>query len=250
MGTSGGAVIDYLLGAGTSGPVTLEILDARGSDVRSYKSDAPPEKVEARRYFTENWIRPPEVPGTSPGHHRFVWDLRYARPEAAEYDYTIAGVDGEETPIEPRGPLAVPGRYTVRLTAGAQRLEQPLTVRPDPRISVAETVYADKLAMQQRVVAAMDSSFQTLQAVRAYRKAHPSPTPTPTPAHGSGHAGPRDPVAVLETDLARSNRTLSTILNQLDAADAPATAAQAASLKTTLEALEAQQKRWKELSGH
>jgi photosystem II stability/assembly factor-like uncharacterized protein len=242
-----GAVIDYVLGAADRGPVILEILDARGSVMRGYKSDAPPEKVEARRYFTENWIRPPEVPGTSAGHHRFVWDLRYARPEAAEYDYTIAGVDGEETPIEPRGPLAVPGRYTVRLTAGGQRLEQPLTVRPDPRISVAESVYADKLAMQLRIVAAMSSSFQTLQAVRAYRKAHPSPTPTP----GQGpHAGPRDPVTALEGDLARSNRTLSAILNQLDAADAPPTATQAATLNETLAAIEAQQKRWKELSPH
>ena len=243
-----GAVIDYVVGAGTRGPVTLEILDARGTVVRAFSSDAPPAKVEARRYFTENWIRPPEVPGTSPGHHRFVWDLRYARPEAAAYEYMIAAVDSEDTPIEPRGPLVAPGRYTVRLTAGGKRFEQPLTVRPDPRISVAESVYADKLAMQQRVVAAMSSSFQTLQAVRAYRKAHPTATPAPTPASGSGRAGPHDPLAALEADLARTNRTLSAILNQLDAADAPATAAQAASLKETLDALESQQARWKELS--
>jgi hypothetical protein len=243
-----GAVIDYVVGAGTRGPVTLEILDARGSVVRTFSSDAPPPKVEARRYFTDNWIRPPEVPGTSPGHHRFVWDLRYARPEAADYEFMIAAIDGEDTPTEPRGPLVAPGRYTVRLTAGGKRFEQPLTVRPDPRISVPESVYADKLAMQQRIAAAMGSSFQTLEGLRAYRMAHPAPTPTPASGGGTAHAGPRDPVAVLEADLARSNRTLSAILNQLDAADAPATAAQTAALKETLEALETQQARWKTMS--
>jgi hypothetical protein len=32
---------------------------------------------------------------------------------------------------------AIPGQYTVRLTAAGQTLEQPLTVRPDPRINTS-----------------------------------------------------------------------------------------------------------------
>jgi photosystem II stability/assembly factor-like uncharacterized protein len=239
-----GAVIDYVVGPGMRGPLTLEILDASGSLVRAFASDAVPEKSDARRYFTEHWLRSPEALETTPGHHRFVWDLRYARPEAADYEYTMQAVDEEDTPTEPRGLLAPPGRYTVRLTAAGKRSEQPLMLRPDPRISVPESVYTEKLAMQQKVVVAMSSSFEALEAVRAGRKAHPSPTPMP----GASHAGPRDPAAALEADLARTNRTLSAILNQLDAADAPATAAQAASLKETLDALGAQEARWKTLS--
>ena len=44
-----------------------------------------------------------------PGHHRFVWDLRYERPRADRYEYMIAAVFGEDTPLEPRGPLVAAG---------------------------------------------------------------------------------------------------------------------------------------------
>jgi hypothetical protein len=218
--------------------VRLEILDARGELVRAFASDAPPAAVDARRYFTERWIRPPEVPEGSPGHHRFVWDLRYEQPKAAEYEYMIAAVDGEDTPIEPRGPLVSPGRYTVRLTAAGQRLEQGLEVRPDPRVSVPERDYAEKVALEQRIVASMASSSDALESVRAKLKAR---------GGSAGASSPDDPLAVLERDLARTNRVLAALLNQIDASDAPATAVQQGSLTETLQALDAQLARWKQL---
>jgi hypothetical protein len=54
--------------------------------------------------------------------HRMTWDLRY--PGALNG----AGVEGGN------GPAAVPGLYSVRLTAGALKQTQPLTVVEDPRI--------------------------------------------------------------------------------------------------------------------
>jgi hypothetical protein len=56
-----------------------------------------------------------------------------------------------------------------------------------------------------------------------------------------------DPLAVLERDLARTNRVLAALLNQIDASDAPATAVQQGSLTETLQALDAQLARWKQL---
>jgi hypothetical protein len=167
-----------------------------------------------------------------------VWDLRYERPKAAEYEYMIAAVDGEDTPIEPRGPLASPGRYTVRLTAAGQRLEQGLEVRPDPRVSVPERDYAEKVALEKRIVASMASSFDALESVRAKLKAR---------GGSAGAPSSDDPLAVLERDLARTNRVLAALLNQIDASDAPATAVQQASLSETLQALDAQLARWKQL---
>jgi photosystem II stability/assembly factor-like uncharacterized protein len=230
-----GAILDYLVRAAGAGPVRLEILDSRGELVRSFASDEKGEEPEAHRYFTERWVHPPEPPSAEPGHHRVVWDLRYPRPEAAAYEFMIAAVDGEDTAIEPRGPMVAPGRYTVRLTAGGKRSEQPLVVVPDPRTSVAPGVVADKVAVERRIAAGMGTSFDALEAVRAFRKAHPAPDKRDVGA------------AKLETDLARTNRTLAALLNQLDAADAPATAAQAATLKETLEALDGQLARWKQL---
>ena len=230
-----GAVLDYVLGASVAGPVRLEILDGSGELVRSYASDAPPENVEARRTFTERWIRPAPRPATTPGHHRFVWDLRYAPPKATEYRYMIAAVDGEDTPTEPRGPLAAPGRYTVRLTAGGQRLEQPLELRTDPRTAVPPAVFAENLVSSKRIVAAMARSFDALETVKAFRKANPAAGKSASTA------------ATLETELARTNRLLGSLLNQLDAADAPPTAVQKSTLAEALAAVDAQVARWETL---
>jgi photosystem II stability/assembly factor-like uncharacterized protein len=226
-----GAVIDYLVGASAAGPVTIEILDSQGGLVRSFASDARPEPLPADRYFTKRWLKPPAPPSAAPGQHRFVWDLRYARPKAAEYRYMIAAVDGEDTPLQPRGPMVAPGTYTVRLKAGGRRYEQTLAVLPDPRTAVPEEVFREKLAMERRIVAAMTSSFDALEAVRKMRKESQG---------AKGKAAANAAAAALEKDLARTNKTLGTLLNQLEAADAPATETQTDGLKATLEALDGQ----------
>ncbi len=232
-----GAVLDYVLEAAVAGPVTLEILDAQGATVRSFSSADTKLEPEPRQYFTGRWIHPPAPPSTAAGHHRFVWDLRFPPPKSAAYEYMIAAVDGENTPIEPRGPLVVPGRYTVRLTAGGRRYEQPLVVTPDPRTSVPVEVLTAKLAFQEKVVAAMAASFDASASVAARRK--------------QGKAAPRSEpdarLAALEADLSKTNRTLGAILNQVEAADAPPTAVQADALKEATDALDAQLGRWKAL---
>ncbi|HEY1434933.1 MAG TPA: hypothetical protein VGG65_06130 [Thermoanaerobaculia bacterium] len=235
-----GAVIDYLVGPAGGGPITIEIIDAKGQVVRTYRSGKSAGEPGARRYFTERWINPPTPLSAAPGHHRLVWDLRDERPEAADYEYMIAAVDGEDTPIEPRGPMVAPGLYTVRLTAAGQRSEQPLDVAPDPRTSIAAGVLTEKLAVEQRIVAAMKTSFEALEDVRAYRKTHKTAKP---PAAGSREAR----AEALEAELARTNRTLATLLNHLDAADAPATAVQAKTLRETLDALDGELTRRKQV---
>jgi hypothetical protein len=49
-----GAIIDYWLGANTSGPVTLQILDADGQVVKSYSSAQGPETSEVRALFRQS----------------------------------------------------------------------------------------------------------------------------------------------------------------------------------------------------
>ncbi len=56
--------------------------------------------------------------------HRFTWDLRYPGPWQS-----AARPDGAD------GPMAVPGRYSVRLTVGSYTSTQPLTIIEDPRIT-------------------------------------------------------------------------------------------------------------------
>ena len=54
-----GAVLDYYLAGPAKGPVTLSILDGEGKLVRRYSSDDKPEKLNADRYFSTRWVRPP-----------------------------------------------------------------------------------------------------------------------------------------------------------------------------------------------
>ncbi len=133
-----GAVIDYALPAGEQGAVTLEIVDAGGKVVRRYVSTDPPyatqEELE-KQLIPLYWLKMPRTLPSKAGMNRWVWDLRYATPTATNYEYPISAVP-HQTPRVPQGALALPGTYTVRLSANGKVLTEPLTVKLDPRVNV------------------------------------------------------------------------------------------------------------------
>ncbi|MDB4906446.1 MAG: hypothetical protein JWO05_1230 [Gemmatimonadetes bacterium] len=123
-----GANIDFWVGAG-AGAVTIEVLDAKGALVRRFSSevsDAAAVAPDASAPADEGAPRrgrggPPRLDQRA-GMHRFSWDMRY--PGTWNSDANPAGNDG---------PLAPPGSYTVRLTAGGVTESRPLLLRMDPR---------------------------------------------------------------------------------------------------------------------
>jgi photosystem II stability/assembly factor-like uncharacterized protein len=134
-----GAAIDYALPASVQGQVTLEILDAAGKVVRRYASDDRPESTREemeKQLIPMYWLRMPQVLPATAGMHRWVWDLRYNTPTATNYEYPISAVP-HNTPRTPQGTLALPGTYTVRLTADGKTLNAPLTVKMDPRVTAS-----------------------------------------------------------------------------------------------------------------
>jgi hypothetical protein len=64
--------------------------------------------------------------------------------------YPISATPGD-TPREPRGPWALPGQFTVRLTAGGKTYTQPLTIKMDPRVKTPTTVLAQLHATSVRL---------------------------------------------------------------------------------------------------
>src|SRR6185503_19649554 len=132
-----GAILDYILPERFSGAVTLEITDAAGQTVRRFSSDAQPEPPKAELYFTELYLGDEPRLSTQPGHHRFVWNLRYERPETLEYEYSIAAVPGTPTAVLPLGPFVLPGAYRIRLSAGGSTADQSLEVAMDPRVKIS-----------------------------------------------------------------------------------------------------------------
>jgi hypothetical protein len=135
-----GAAIDYIA-AGS--PVAIEIYDANDKLVRRYSStDAATPPNLARLNTAPEWASTPQTLQTTPGMHRFVWSLRYPAP--AGVGTRRGGGDGVWAP---------PGTYKVVLVSGDQKLTQPLTVAPDPRIKLPAAAYAEQFAIAKRVEA-------------------------------------------------------------------------------------------------
>jgi photosystem II stability/assembly factor-like uncharacterized protein len=148
-----GPMVDYYLPSVPDRPVTVEILDAAGAVLNTYRSDAPAPAARGRGGDPDDPDAPPGFgrffvtrATATPGMNRLVWDLRTAE-----------------------GVTAPPGSYQVRLTAGGIARTQPFTVLPDPRLlaegtTVAELVeqYRHNLAMR-RLVAEAGRAVQRVQ---------------------------------------------------------------------------------------
>jgi photosystem II stability/assembly factor-like uncharacterized protein len=113
LGHPTGATLDYYLKAAPSGPATLAVVDAEG---------------KTGVLFSTTGKRELDV---APGMHRVRWNLRYPVP---------ADIHGGSAYDEryPRGIMALPGKYTVKLTVDGKTYTQPLTVVNDPRSKVPQ----------------------------------------------------------------------------------------------------------------
>ena len=164
-----GAILDYYLPVAATGPVTLEILDAGGKVVRQYSSQDAPEVIAAdlpKLPIPPYWPQLPPTLSADAGLHRWVWDLYYTSPDSLRHSYPIAAVR-HRTPRLPRGPGALPGQYTVRLTAGAQALTVPLTVSMDPRVKTPAADWQQRFQLQSRLAAVMSRSAKAIRCMRS-----------------------------------------------------------------------------------
>src|SRR4029077_3245781 len=123
-----GAVLDYYLKQKLAEAVQLEIFDAAGKLVRRFASTdemqkTNPDELDIPMY----WVHDAEPLSAEAGMHRFVWDLRYA----------FAGGGRRRSRRGGGGPIAVPGRYTVKLTAAGKTMSVPLVVKMDPRVKTS-----------------------------------------------------------------------------------------------------------------
>jgi len=167
-----GAVLDYYLKDTPSTAVQLEIFDSAGGSVRRYASDDVLPKTKAEEMqFPMYWVHDPEPLSAKAGAHRFVWDLRYAFP--ADVHTSFYG---------PKSPLALPGKYTVKLTVNGQSHSQPLVLKMDPRVKTSQTDLEKMFRAESRVaknladLSAATKHAQELQANLAARKKEMPPS--------------------------------------------------------------------------
>jgi len=164
-----GAVIDYWLGGAANGPVTLEIRDSAGAVIQRFSSADAPEQLPADLYFQAGWVKPQPVLSAAPGEHRWIWNMRRPRPKAVEYNYDIAAVWGLDTPLDPRGQLVEPGRYTAVLTVDGQSQSVPVDIVADPRVINAD--YSAAWQFSESLYAPMEIAWRGYAETKAVRDA-------------------------------------------------------------------------------
>jgi photosystem II stability/assembly factor-like uncharacterized protein len=128
-----GAAIDYYLKAAATGPVVLEVLDAAGTTVATFSSDAGSQPAAAggrgggggRAGGIPNtsalWRPTPEPFSAAAGMHRVVWN-----PVGAGGGRGRGGGRGG-------GGARLTGTFSAKLTVNGKSYTQPFIVKPDPR---------------------------------------------------------------------------------------------------------------------
>jgi len=165
-----GAIIYYSLKSVAAGEVTIEILDASGKQVQRASSNGPASKVDDTQPFPTYWFKP-SVPITrNTGLNRFVWNLRYERPLVLRPSYSIAAAYGEDAIMSPEGPLALPGKYQVRLTVGGRSYTAPLELKMDPRVPFSAAALEQQLALQKQIMNGLSQSLGLIRELREVRR--------------------------------------------------------------------------------
>ena len=121
-----GAYLYYYLKADAAGPVALEILDAQGTSLHTFSSEASAARP-ARLGIpntTALWRPEPQPFSRAAGLHRVTWQPNTGRRDGfAEF--------GRRGPEEPT--VTLPGEFTARLTVNGKSYTHTFSVRPDPR---------------------------------------------------------------------------------------------------------------------
>jgi photosystem II stability/assembly factor-like uncharacterized protein len=154
-----GALIDYYLNASPNSDIRMAIYDANGNLVRELSSKPEPKSTEPPPNVPEYWLARPAALPLKAGLNRFVWDLRYASPPVVRHEYPISALY-ENTPAEPVGAIAMPGKYEVRLTVNGQTYKQSLELTMDPRVDVSPAALTQEFTLEETVQGLVKQSYE------------------------------------------------------------------------------------------
>ena len=157
-----GAVLDYYTGAGFKGPLSMEIRDSKGNTVLHTSSSDPVPPLDPRYPDPTLWARPPRVLATTPGHHRFLWDMQYSQVPGMSTGPDADMAVPYDTPAVSTAPWVMPGTYTVRLSGGCHTETAQFTVVMDPRV---KTPAADLQAQFDQAKAMYDGLLKGTAAL-------------------------------------------------------------------------------------
>lgn len=197
-----GVLVSYWLRDKPAGEVTLSFFDAKGKEIRSFKSKPPDPKdnkdekpltPEQRRSEDLKKAREPKV-AKEQGLNRFAWNMR--QPDAARVEDDPTWESAEATLA---GPVSPPGQYRVRLDVDGDRHEATFEIRKDPRASATQADFEAQFALRMKIRDKITEVHEAINAIRALRTQIEG---WEKRAEGSGGARLRRAAASLKTKLA------------------------------------------------
>jgi len=160
---AGRALIYYWLKEPSKDDIKIEILDQQNKVIRTFSSKPKPVVGYSDDLKDEEESAKKAAISKEKGIQMVAWDLDYEGADLIEN----ARIDwGDPT----SGPMAIPGTYTVRLTANGQTLTTPLKVVADPRVNMTPEEYQEQLAFALDVRDSMSHLTKIVRSVRAVRK--------------------------------------------------------------------------------
>jgi len=124
----------------------VEILNKEGIAIQTFIGAVPKDKKDSAIVEEEEGDRKPVAPIIKAGLNKFEWDLKY--PGATYFK----GMIFWGAPVY-TGPIAIPGKYQVRMTSGGKSVTESFDIKLDPRaldISMADLEEKFKLSIQIR----------------------------------------------------------------------------------------------------
>ena len=158
---NGAVIYYYLKQAPKEQEVKIEILDESGSIIRKYssaKAEPLDEPLDPDAKKPEKQIKP-EV-----GLNRFVWDMHY--DEANRVPGYFLWEYGEGA----RGPLAVPGKYQVRLTVNGKSATAPFEVKIDPRVTVSQSDLEKQFKLEMDLREQLNRVYDAVNQIQDVRE--------------------------------------------------------------------------------
>ncbi len=155
----GGVVVHYYLREAPKEPVTLEFCDQAGTTIKRYRSEAQAAPVAPNAF--EEVGRGGGGRRTLParaGMNRFEWDMRYPDAVGPPEGVLLFGASL-------RGPVAVPGNYTVKLTVGGRTMGAPFEIKPDPRITTTDAEFRQQFDLLIRIRDAVTASHEAVNTI-------------------------------------------------------------------------------------
>jgi len=156
-----GVPLYYFLAEKPKGPLTIEILDKAGKEVRTYSSEEG--DFERCKIANMDPRLPFELkyPTTDKGLNEWTWDMRRDGTHCIEDVKIFRGFDGPTVP---------PGDYRARITVGGVTQEQAFALTMDPRVSASSEEIGQWSQRMNETAGLLDDVLDRLGEVRKARK--------------------------------------------------------------------------------